>query len=202
MKTVARNLYTITELKEQFPATYKKVIEENRHRETDGIEWYEYVYDDTKTLLAFCGFSDIDIRFSGFWSQGDGASFAGKFNSSSIDISALKEYAPNDVNFTRLAEFLKEKCTPYGNVTFNLERTQYVHYVHANTITLESMECEPENETAWDNLRGDFIMQTRSIMSVIYSTLEEEYNALTTDDTVEEALDANDMYFDEYGVSE
>ena len=201
MKTVERNLYTIGELKEKFPKVYASVIEKNRNFYT-GDRWFDDVYTDVCTMLNSCGFQDVNIQFSGFWSQGDGASFTARFDSETIDIDALKSYAPNEVNYIRIAEFFKEKCLPYGNVTFNLERTQYRHYVHANTITLESMECDPESDTVWDNLRGDFIMQARSIMREIYARLENEYTEITSDSAIEESLESNECYFDENGRPE
>ena len=37
--------------------------------------WHEHTLDEWKAELAEMGFVDADIAFSGFWSQGDGASF-------------------------------------------------------------------------------------------------------------------------------
>lgn len=39
-------------------------------------EWWEFIFDDWKEWLAKAGFGDDpEINFTGFWSQGDGASF-------------------------------------------------------------------------------------------------------------------------------
>lgn len=50
---------------------YREGIDQN------GYPWYDYIIDDWKTRLAAKGFEDVDIQFSGFYSQGDGASFTG-----------------------------------------------------------------------------------------------------------------------------
>ena len=38
-------------------------------------EWWDSDYDHWKEKLAALGFTDADIKFRGFYSQGDGASF-------------------------------------------------------------------------------------------------------------------------------
>lgn len=45
----------------------------------DGLnyDWWEYVIDEWKEELKGMGFDNVDISFSGFSSQGDGASFTG-----------------------------------------------------------------------------------------------------------------------------
>ena len=59
------------------PDIQKKVL--NYYRETyeenifDG--WYEDVIENFESKLKNLGLEDIESRFSGFWSQGDGASF-------------------------------------------------------------------------------------------------------------------------------
>ena len=50
-------------------------------------EWYESVYGLAREDGAKRGFEIDDIRFSGFWSQGDGASWTG-----SVDVKQFLEY--------------------------------------------------------------------------------------------------------------
>ena len=66
-------IYSFNELPEDVQAS---TIEKNRDTNVfSGSNWYESVLDWWKEKLEIIGFEDADIRFSGFWSQGDGASF-------------------------------------------------------------------------------------------------------------------------------
>jgi len=56
-----------------------------------GDHWFESLIEDSVNELAEHGFEDAEIAFSGFWSQGDGASFTCK----RIDVSLfLKKHWP------------------------------------------------------------------------------------------------------------
>lgn len=46
----------------------------------DRQEWWEPVLEGFTEELKELGFQDIDIHFSGFWSQGDGASFTARLD--------------------------------------------------------------------------------------------------------------------------
>ena len=63
-----------TELNERQRA---RLIEKYRDVNVDDSFWYESVYESTKENLALYGFDTSDFAFTGFWSQGDGASFCG-----------------------------------------------------------------------------------------------------------------------------
>ena len=73
-------LYTFKELlelekkKEISSAVMDKVRSWLKEGNT-GEGWFEYVYDKWNNALKQIGFTDPNIAFSGFWSQGDGASF-------------------------------------------------------------------------------------------------------------------------------
>lgn len=47
-------------------------------------DWYEFTYEDYESKLKKLGFYDIKFEFSGFWSQGDGASFTAKHKRGTI----------------------------------------------------------------------------------------------------------------------
>lgn len=59
----------------------QKVLDEYRYINIEHTEWYEYTIDEYKQKLENeYGFDDVEISFSGFASQGDGASFTGKID--------------------------------------------------------------------------------------------------------------------------
>ena len=57
----------------------QKVIDKNRNINVDDYDWFDTTKSDFHTDLETLGFYNIDSQFSGFWSQGDGASFTGSY---------------------------------------------------------------------------------------------------------------------------
>jgi len=199
MKTVSVDYYTIIELKERFPMTYKKVIEKNRDYNTY-FEWYEYTIEDLKTLLGFCGFENPDIQFSGFGSQGDGASFSGTCDTSKINLHGLCEYAPKEDKFRKLATDIKNLTKDFPDCKVILTRYHCGGYVHENTI---GYDAEYTGEVSgYENMINGVKDSCKSIMREIYARLENEYTEITSDSAIEESLDASECYFDENGRPE
>jgi hypothetical protein len=74
----------------------KKVALIEKHREINvHHEWWDSVYETFKEDMNLLGYSVEDITFSGFWSQGDGASFTGRDNEpvQLLMASILPDYA-------------------------------------------------------------------------------------------------------------
>jgi len=79
-RTITKTVYTYAELRELGDP---QAIERARQWLADGQtdhDWYGYEYDLWKTALAQIGFEHAEIEFSGFGSQGDGASFTASVN--------------------------------------------------------------------------------------------------------------------------
>lgn len=55
-------------------------------------EWWEYTYETWKDALDQIGFTDADISFHGFCSQGDGASFTSR-----IDVDRIVDFFTTDI---------------------------------------------------------------------------------------------------------
>src|SRR6266516_6387233 len=75
MQTVTITIYKFDELSED---AKKRALEQMRDNNTEVGDWWQFVYEDWQTKLEENGFFAVTIYFSGFWSQGDGASFEGK----------------------------------------------------------------------------------------------------------------------------
>jgi hypothetical protein len=74
---------------------------------TDG-DWWEYTYDDWQKACADVGFPDPEINFSGFGSQGDGASFV-----SVVDLPVLIEFLSAPPEGTQAPVLIKESPETY-----------------------------------------------------------------------------------------
>jgi len=116
-------------------------------------EWWDGVYESAKEDGAKRGFEIEDIRFSGFWSQGDGASWTGI-----VDVKQFLEWMleqPEDTPAHRwidadrhrylcLIELMKDG---WVERTVNVTRDGY-HYVHENTTG-------PESSVDWGALASE-----------------------------------------------
>ncbi len=80
-ETIVKTYLKFTELSE---AQQDKVVDKYDDINVDEDTWYESTYEYYEDKLRALGFYDIKFEFSGFWSQGDGASFTAKHNRGTI----------------------------------------------------------------------------------------------------------------------
>jgi len=74
-KTITKTLFNLGEMIDQDHPGVEKARQWMREAMTSDEHWYEYIFEMWKEALCQIGFENADISFSGFWSQGDGASF-------------------------------------------------------------------------------------------------------------------------------
>jgi hypothetical protein len=164
------------------PKEQAKIIDNYRDINVDH-DWYDTEIEDFKNLLEILGFYNVDIQFSGFASQGDGASFTGRFTPAKTQelkkrAKKLKSEAPNVplYNYTDM-KFSEEELE---DERVEVERLSS-RYSHENTISSDN-----------DDLK-EF---AKNFSRYIYRQLEAQYDYLTCDDAIKETLEANDYDFD------
>lgn len=182
------------------PARQQELLNEHRGREVFDNWWdstYEQFKDDCKDV-------GIDVRwmyFSGFWSQGDGASFVGQIYSWEKYLKATGK--------ERLLEVARQ-C----NWSYSTSIDTYGNYCHSGTmratadIALTDDLINPYNEDdeilqhdAWKlahpgiptdlelaQIEDSITLDFRTRADALYRRLEEEYEHLTSDETVAERL--------------
>lgn len=190
------------------------VIEKHRDINVDIHDWYECTIDDWKERLGEMGFYDPDIQFSGFWSQGDGASFTSRSVPGPHTDPDVVEAWNNLVGAAALiGETITEdlRALAYGGVA----RTNHRYY-HENTVSVDWNWDDPpygNYELPTEGMKPfadaliasveryfeDLDERVRSLCRQIYDDLEKEYEYLTSDEAVEETLEANGYDFDEEG---
>ncbi len=74
-KVKTKTLYDFGEMIDQDQPGVEKAREWMREAATGDEYWYESAYEMWKEALYQIGFENANISFSGFWCQGDGASF-------------------------------------------------------------------------------------------------------------------------------
>lgn len=188
-------------------------------------EWWDGVYDIAKEDGQAKGFEIDDIRFSGFWSQGDGAHWTGR-----VDMPAFIEAN------------LDERSAWYGEdiILLELWRNGWVdgkwlsidnrnfRYCHSGGMSRgdgpnEAMSSLDEDDDAvltegvmqganvyqlansfdWETRVEEWcdeaLKQAREFADDIYEKLEEEYDHYVSEESLIEFAGANEYLFDERG---
>ena len=185
-------------------------------------DYHEPVYEDYTEDGKARGFHIDSIRYSGFWSQGDGASWVGYVVMKDFIAYHIKDEHPLYALSVVLIDLLDEGW---------VERTARVArssswYCHSNTMDVDTAfaswgifddvcalndgplagaRVAPlisllEEETNFINDLLELVQdKAREYADAIYEALEEEYESYFEPDNFKELADANDWLFDENG---
>jgi hypothetical protein len=161
-------------------------------------EWHESVYSDFVNICEILGFDVIesDIHFSGFYSQGDGASFTGSYKYSKGSTKKIRKYAPQATALHEIADTLQalQKRNFYSlhaSITRNHSR-----YVHENTISCGYVERDSDNyQDATSDAEETITDCARDLCRWLYVSLEREYEWLNSDEQVDESIRCNEYEF-------
>lgn len=180
------------------------VLDKNRDWNVEHYEWWDCVYEQFKEDMYAKGISVDRMQFSGFWSQGDGASFNGGIHDLSLFVKSHE----------RLAEF--EELAKYdeaGDVDIRASwESRSNYYCHSNTLhySFDNGLTEPY-EHDYDSalryqiqyrLHEDLMKLIESFEEAVepvikdhcddlYRSLEEAHDCLTDEPIIESML-AND----------
>lgn len=180
-------VYTIDELSAD---VQKKVVELNYDIELQD-EWYQFIYENWNEQLTEKGYSDINIRFSGFGSQGEGASFT-----ANVDvINFMKRY--------KLANKYRALFNAAKNGDAKIQIVRQRIYQYANPSTIYACEyCDHLTDKEQEQINEVLNLVTeeaRSLSHAIHEDLQKEFDYLTSDERVMEALRRNKCYFSKTG---
>lgn len=199
------------------------LIEENRDFNVEcGLDWWDALYEDFKDVAQAFGFCVTNIYFSGFWSQGDGASF--EHENASLysvlcaaktleektygDPDAMTGYvaAFRDIHYLVRDRFLSTMVS--AEATDVIENTSWVTrvsggtYSHSGMMAMTDMDG-PESSDYADAMPDGFVKRAnetrdeilpllRRCADKLYAALEQEHDHLTEDDQVWDAMVANE----------
>lgn len=197
METKTIELYRIDELDEK---VQEKVLDKYRDWNVDDYEWWEFVYDDATAIGELMGIEIDKIYFSGFWSQGDGACFIGRYAYQPGSVKAVKEYAPIDETLHRIAERLQKAQSRAQYQLWTNVKKNHLRYEHENSVDMDVFHAL-DYDFNYD-LADDIEEALRDFMRWIYRSLETQYEFLTSDEQIRESLEANDVTFRENGEIE
>lgn len=185
MKRVSVVLYQFDELGD----TAKEVARSWFKKNYPDDGWWDDIFQYVRDAALFLGIEITDIVFSGFWSQGDGASFTGSFRPHKMmAYEELHAQFPKLEVVSELQSRLKELRHP---TPVRVEITRYKgRYAHSHTMDVECASDEYDLGTL--HAIRDCM---RRFADWIYSTLNDEYEWLVSDECVDESIRANAYWF-------
>jgi hypothetical protein len=139
------------------------------------------------------------ILYSGFYSQGDGASFTGRYGYVKGSVKAIKAEFPTDEKLHRIAEGLAELQRKYS-YRLKATVTQSGNYVHKYTMDIEDV-CRSDWRSGQDvEIENEYDQKAllelmRDFAQWIYDGLEEEHEYQMSDESVDDTLAANEYEF-------
>ena len=160
--------------------------------------WYEHTIED------FCDFicphfgltvNYKDVEFSGFWNQGDGASYTGLFYLSDVNAEALKQSLPTAVELHQLVDELAELAESHPEIQGSVTRLSS-RYSHSNTMIIGEYSsgnsyCD-EDTSVFESAEAEttLIRIFRELADWLYSRLNAEYDFQLADATARQWAEA------------
>ena len=172
-------------------------------------EWYDFVYEDFGTICGILGVTlattpvrlygggtrdKPQVWFSGFWNQGDGASFSGQYSHAKGAARAIRAHAPKDGELHRIADALQAvQRRNFWQVHASIR--QHGRYCHEYTMTIEVERDSPSWQPPTDDAEDAITEAMRDLARWLYRQLRAEYEHLTSDAAVDETVAANELTF-------
>ncbi|EBS4516638.1 hypothetical protein DQT32_04415 [Salmonella enterica subsp. enterica serovar Braenderup] len=169
-----------------------KAIEIHRDINVDHQEWHDFVKEEHHEKLEAVGFSGVESAYSGFWSQGDGASFT----ADSLDIEKFLRSQKRWTHYRVLHEMIR-----VNEIWAKVVRLSSI-YCHENTTQAELngehyLDLTPIQETRYEELEKEIDTYITQAGQIYYRALNEAYDDLTSDEQVKQTIIANEMEFEE-----
>ncbi len=194
-------------------------------------DWWDYIYELWGKALTQIGFEDAEISFSGFGSQGDGASFT----CPSVNLEKLIRFLAANI---APSECIKGSSDPDGwtaeggedfrnyiakhcevvpvNTNFNLlldhlsafsanvSRISSSHYCHENScdFNFDYNSISEELVPLAQSFEKAAEELRHSLSHAIYECLNREYDDITSDGALAEFAEANEYTFTINGIRE
>jgi hypothetical protein len=180
-----------------------QLIEKYRYFNVECGAWWDHTYDEFGERMLEQGILVTDIYFSGFCSQGDGACFEGfiKDTKKFLEVNFKPDEYP----------FIRKLLEHGGDVKFRCKHSG--HYYHENSTAFD-VDCDifgyvlpittdfhDQIVLAWDEQLNhemeEFTKDSKEIfrrhMRELYRELERDYDHLTSDEAVWEAIESNEL---------
>jgi hypothetical protein len=188
---------------------------------TTDHDWHDMVIEGFKEDMKEIGVEVDKVQFSGFWSQGDGASFTGEVTD--LEEFLTKTGMNKNSNLTidlieakELSNEIQDFDSPYDQPIYIIFRRISHHYSHENTCDTDvSGDLGGEDTFIMSELGGcdgftmsikvsDFLSTLEEMIekwrektcNKLYRDLEKEYDYLTSEEGIVDYIDALGIDFE------
>lgn len=178
-------------------------------------DWWDSTYEDAVRMAKLLGitistttrtswkgrkYEETEIYFSGFWSQGDGACFKGRYRCEPEAVKKIEAECKDEelIGIAKELTAIQTRCMLEGGATVSFNITTSGSYSHSGTMSLGDLEWSDGAVLAPIELENELLALMRRFADWIYGQLESEHEYLTSDECLNELF--ADMDFDEDGV--
>ena len=207
MRTIETTLFNYSELSESAKSKARDWYRTASQRDDF---FAECVIEDAATVANLMGI-DLNLTrtnngnykpsifYSGFCSQGDGASFNCNYQYKKGSVADVMNWAPNDKELHRIARALQTIQKKYF---YRLRASSKVsgHYVHSGCMRVSVDYYANDIERETDKGEEEITECLRDFADWIYKQLEREYDYQNSDDVVAEHIICNEYEFTEDGA--
>lgn len=210
-------LYTFDELDQSAKETarnwYREGIDSDDIANTDDWESVAEILGiafATRSVQLYGGGTrqEPKVWWTGFYSQGDGASFEGSYSYAKGASKRIREYAPQATALHRIADDLQRvQAKHFYQLCATIK--QGGHYYHSGTMSVDVERADGKELASGDWDRSgvyrpadaeEVVTQAmRDFADWIYSQLEAENDYRNSDEVVDEEILANGYTFEENG---
>jgi hypothetical protein len=142
------------------------------------------------------------IHWSGFYSQGDGASWEGSYEYAKRAPRRIRAYAPRDADLHAIADRLQEIQRRNG-YRLTARVTTSGRYSHSGTMDVETSKGDSYLGNGWnyglnrdaDDTAAEIRDALRAFADWIYRQLEAQWEYLNSAESVDESIRANEYTF-------
>jgi hypothetical protein len=200
--------YTIDELPKHIRDS---VVETERSYEHEHMpeDWYEDTVSSIEDELKELGWYGIEIEFTGFHSQGDGASFTAglydedknSFIESKLGLDVPKNVpAELSINVVRIDRQHSHENTIRGEVVVDgEEEVPMLNRKTGKPIEVELQTLWVDTEPYAEEIEEALTEWARTKSKEIYETLRKEYEGMFSDETIIDSLRMRGTKFDSKG---
>lgn len=163
-------------------------------------DWYQYTYDEYKIEMQTKGITVAEMNFTGFYCQGDGASFTGRVDMIQfLKVHELEQRFMGATFFAGQGELWAEitrgssRYSHENSVSVNLIIDSYNNYEDDSTRyqVYETMQEVMEHEVK--DLETEVEDICKGYMQDLYSKLRDEYESLTSREAIWETIVLNEL---------
>jgi len=177
-----------------------------KYREYNNDYYYDHVYADLIVAAKCLGIdtSEEDVCWSGFWGQGDGASFEGDWALCNINdpVECIKAIFSKDKEVLNIAERMNNLICDIRVNYVSVRRMYHTRYCHANTLGVYEYEAKDSDDDNYDFLEQDaerILEIFQDLSNWFYDKLEKEYDYQSSDGAIMQILIDNEYEFDKDG---